>query len=166
MGSAESCCLPALTRFTGQGCTGPDRHLPEQMHIARRRGFGVRYPTDSCFGYRWRPLKYRRTIFGGSEPQLEECESGRIGTLGKRVKGDLPWVRIPPPPLSLPRSGAYGALGAAERSERLIAILIAHDVKFGRTGMMSQAVITLLATISGGFLVLAGNALEHRWEWN
>ena len=25
--SAESCCLPALTRFTGCGCTGPGRHL-------------------------------------------------------------------------------------------------------------------------------------------
>ena len=29
----------------------------------------------------------------------EECESGRIGTLGKRVWGNPPWVRIPPPPL-------------------------------------------------------------------
>ncbi len=29
---------------------------------------------------------------------LEECESGRIGTIGNRVKGDLPWVQIPPPP--------------------------------------------------------------------
>ncbi len=28
----------------------------------------------------------------------ERCESGRIGTLGKRVKGNLPWVRIPPSP--------------------------------------------------------------------
>ena len=25
--TAESCCLPALTRFTGCGCTGPGRHL-------------------------------------------------------------------------------------------------------------------------------------------
>src|SRR3978361_673442 len=30
---------------------------------------------------------------------LEGCESGRIGTLGKRVWGNSPWVRIPPPPL-------------------------------------------------------------------
>ena len=29
---------------------------------------------------------------------MEECESGRIGTLGKRVWGNAPWVRIPPPP--------------------------------------------------------------------
>jgi hypothetical protein len=29
---------------------------------------------------------------------LEECESGRIGTIGNRVKGNLPWVQIPPPP--------------------------------------------------------------------
>ena len=30
----------------------------------------------------------------------EECESGRIGTIGNRVKGNLPWVQIPPPPPS------------------------------------------------------------------
>ena len=30
----------------------------------------------------------------------EGCESGRIGTLGKRVWGNSPWVRIPPSPLS------------------------------------------------------------------
>ena len=29
---------------------------------------------------------------------LEGCESGRIGTLGKRVWGNSPWVRIPLPP--------------------------------------------------------------------
>ncbi len=29
-GSAESCCLPALTRFTGCSCTGPDRHMRER----------------------------------------------------------------------------------------------------------------------------------------
>src|SRR3954469_8135736 len=28
----------------------------------------------------------------------EGCESGRIGTLGKRVWGNPPWVRIPLPP--------------------------------------------------------------------
>ena len=28
-GSAESCCLPALTRFTGSDCTGPGRHLTD-----------------------------------------------------------------------------------------------------------------------------------------
>jgi len=33
---------------------------------------------------------------------LEGCESGRIGTLGKRVNGNIPWVRIPPSP---PRTG-------------------------------------------------------------
>ena len=33
------------------------------------------------------------------ESSREGCESGRIGTLGKRVRGNLPWVRIPLPPL-------------------------------------------------------------------
>ena len=31
-GSAESCCLPALTRFTGCRCTGPGRHLTWRAH--------------------------------------------------------------------------------------------------------------------------------------
>ena len=32
-GSAESCCLPALTRFTGPGRTGPDRHTRRRVCI-------------------------------------------------------------------------------------------------------------------------------------
>jgi tRNA(adenine34) deaminase len=43
----------------------------------------------------------------------EGCESGRIGTLGKRVWGNPPWVRIPPPPLSLDRR-----IGSASRNRR------------------------------------------------
>src|SRR5690606_8973530 len=47
----------------------------------------------------------------------EGCESGRIGTLGKRVWGDSPWVRIPLPPPRQPggtpmRRGLVGALAA------------------------------------------------------
>ena len=34
----------------------------------------------------------------GRGVRQEGCESGRIGTLGKRVWGDSPWVRIPLPP--------------------------------------------------------------------
>ena len=30
-GSAESCCLPTLTRFTGTVCTGPNRHIQKRM---------------------------------------------------------------------------------------------------------------------------------------
>ena len=33
---------------------------------------------------------------------LEECESGRIGTIGNRVTCKGPWVQIPPPPLHSP----------------------------------------------------------------
>ena len=39
-----------------------------------------------------------RLAVAAGEGCLEECESGRIGTLGKRVWGNSPWVRIPPPP--------------------------------------------------------------------
>src|SRR5690349_2368250 len=42
----------------------------------------------------------RRLVGGGGATTLEGCESGRIGTLGKRVWGNSPWVRIPLPPPS------------------------------------------------------------------
>ena len=32
------------------------------------------------------------------EHEVGEVRGSRIGTLGKRVKGNLPWVRIPPSP--------------------------------------------------------------------
>ena len=35
---------------------------------------------------------------------MEGCESGRIGTLGKRVWGNSPWVRIPLPPRNRPHT--------------------------------------------------------------
>ena len=44
----------------------------------------------------------------------EECESGRIGTIGNRVKGNLPWVQIPPPPPLLPDQD-LGELGSILR---------------------------------------------------
>src|SRR5207302_8260771 len=70
-GPAESCCLPALTRFTGSRCAGPGRY-------AERRSYGS------------------TTV--ASRP--EGCESGRIGTPGVRVSRKGPWVQIPlPPPL-------------------------------------------------------------------
>ena len=80
VGSAESCCLPALTRFTGHRRTGPDRHTPEREQgedtlTGRAGGHGCQHDATQ-----------------------EGCESGRFGTLGKRVWGNSPWVRIPPPP--------------------------------------------------------------------
>ena len=43
-----------------------------------------------------------RHVRGRGHRLLEGCESGRIGTLGKRVWGNPPWVRIPLPPPSRP----------------------------------------------------------------
>jgi hypothetical protein len=82
-GPAESCCLPALTRFTGCGCTGPGRHL-------RSRACAHDSLCDPRCHDRARPVVR----------SSEGCESGRIGTLGKRVWGNPPWVRIPLPPHS------------------------------------------------------------------
>ncbi len=67
------------------------------------RGFGVQGTTDSppstvrgrrVAGAPQVPSRLRR-----SPERREGCESGRIGTLGKRVWGNSPWVRIPLPPL-------------------------------------------------------------------
>ena len=56
-----------------------------------------RYPTESCRRFDGGPSPLGRWS-PGDPANLEECESGRIGTLGKRVTCKGPWVRIPPPP--------------------------------------------------------------------
>ena len=83
-GTAEGCYLPVLTWFTDARCTGPDRHLTRRVRsVMLRRSVRRRPSSDPA---------------SGACPTLEGCESGRIGTLGKRVWGNPPWVRIPLPP--------------------------------------------------------------------
>ena len=105
-GPAESCFLPDLTRFTGSRCAGPDpqrlvRVVPHGGPSLEREfsppdvGLGYRAPRAPRLA-RSAPEATRRQV--ASTP-LEGCESGRIGTLGKRVWGNSPWVRIPLPPL-------------------------------------------------------------------
>ena len=54
------------------------------------------------------------------DPRLREgCESGRIGTLGKRVWGNSPWVRIPLPPLHCQDHNVLADVSFARRSSRL-----------------------------------------------
>ena len=51
-----------------------------------------------------RPRPHLRICASLYDPAVQEgCESGRIGTLGKRVWGNSPWVRIPLPPQGLAR---------------------------------------------------------------
>ena len=90
----EGCSLPGLTWFTGASCTGPDRHLTPQEPT----GCGADLERN---GVSRLPGSYpggTTTAVRQQAATREGCESGRIGTLGKRVKGNLPWVRIPPPP--------------------------------------------------------------------
>ena len=83
-GPAESCFLPDLTRFTGSRRAGPVHATGEPP---RRRSLVVE----------------GRQRTGTIAAPREGCESGRIGTLGKRVRGNPPWVRIPlPPPFKVP----------------------------------------------------------------
>ncbi len=102
---AESCFLPDLTRFTGSRCAGPDpQRLVRVVPLggpSLERGFS---PPDVGLGYR-APRAPRLARSTGEATRrrvpsspLEGCESGRIGTLGKRVWGNSPWVRIPLPP--------------------------------------------------------------------
>jgi hypothetical protein len=104
-GPAESCFLPDLTRFTGSRCAGPDpQRLVRVVPLggpSLERGFS---PPDVGLGYRApRAPRLARSTGEATRPRvpscpLEGCESGRIGTLGKRVWGNSPWVRIPLPP--------------------------------------------------------------------
>src|SRR5581483_8633815 len=84
--SAESCCLPTLTRFTVCCCAGPSRRTD-------RRARRPRYPAEPA--------------------TPEGCESGRIGTPGERVSRKGPWVQIPLPPLRRERSG-FGRVAVDE----------------------------------------------------
>ena len=79
-GSAESCCLPALTRFTGTRRTGPGHHTQKR----------ATHNTISS--------SVRARVTG-----REGCQSGRMGTLGKRVRREPPWVQIPHPPRTSPQ---------------------------------------------------------------
>jgi hypothetical protein len=102
---AESCFLPDLTRFTGSRCAGPDpQRLVRVVPLggpSLERGFS---PPDVDLGYRAprapRLARSTEEVTRRRVPScpLEGCESGRIGTLGKRVWGNSPWVRIPLPP--------------------------------------------------------------------
>ena len=104
-GPAESCFLPDLTRFTGSRCAGPDpQRLVRVVPLGGpclEREFS---PPDVGLGYRApRAPRLARSTGEATRPRvpscpLEGCESGRIGTLGKRVWGNSPWVRIPLPP--------------------------------------------------------------------
>src|SRR5487761_860085 len=49
---------------------------------------------------------------------LEGCESGRIGTIGNRVRGNPPRVQIPLPPPSKCRSGGVHWLDAPDAGLR------------------------------------------------
>jgi hypothetical protein len=100
----EGCSIPGLTWFTGARCTGPDHHL-------------TRREPDV---FRWRQVTRRipwRHSALAFQQRMEGCESGRIGTLGKRVRGNLPWVRIPPPPPVAPTAAPF-ELGSRSWSGR------------------------------------------------
>ena len=120
---AESCFLPDLTRFTGSRCAGPDprhflRAVPDGSPSLEREfsppyvGLGYRAPRAPRLARRLAgyPLPPRSPVRSTAP---EGCESGRIGTLGKRVWGNSPWVRIPLPP---PRAVLPGQSGSSTGS--------------------------------------------------
>ena len=99
-GSAESCCLPALTRFTGCDCTGPDRHLRsrrERVCIRVRSLGGVRERPNR---HAWKACVGQPTV--GSNP----TPSAR-GPTG-RSAGNASSGRTAPAPPGSARSGRVG----------------------------------------------------------
>src|SRR5262249_24085207 len=64
--------------------------------LASVLSFAIKYPA---FETRLRVCGLSATTGAEYDRRPQEgCESGRIGTLGKRVWGNSPWVRIPLPP--------------------------------------------------------------------
>ena len=85
-GSAESCCLPALTRFTGHGRTGPGRRL-------RTHAQASGYPEHALA----RTVKGLGSPNRGSTPG-EVRERTIRHAWNACVAATSPWVRIPPSP--------------------------------------------------------------------
>jgi hypothetical protein len=82
---AEGCCVPALTRFTKIPLrrTQPPRPAPSDGYptdVVRWK----RYPVQPACETACSDASAEQRVFVGFAV-LEECESGRTGTLGKRV---------------------------------------------------------------------------------
>jgi hypothetical protein len=95
-GSAESCCLPALTRFTGCDCTGPGRHLTtragsQAIVSARRRARAAESARlESVCGETHRGFeshRLRRVVSRDDRPA--RCEDVPLVASGPRYRSAL-----------------------------------------------------------------------------
>jgi hypothetical protein len=88
---------PARSRRIGSGATSARE--PSQVRKEAALSGSARVPPGRLIRAASGPL---RSPARRPSPSIaifrEGCESGRIGTLGKRVRGNPPWVRIPLPP--------------------------------------------------------------------
>ncbi len=86
--------MPARSRRTGSGATSA-REPSQIRKEAALSGSAWVPPGRLVCAASGPPLSTR---IGSISTSREGCESGRIGTPGERVRGNLPWVRIPLPP--------------------------------------------------------------------
>ena len=105
-GSAESCCLPALTRFTGLGCTGPDRHIPKRDVVRILCQISKSASVVACHGGRasggvrerpnrhaWKACDLQGSVGSNPTPSAQPSaeipseEAGNRPVLGGRIGG-------------------------------------------------------------------------------
>ena len=98
-GETATCGSPRLRTW---------RPGPVQLQAVNQVRAGRQQPSADPAVCRRSPGRHLRGR-GGTE-HLEGCESGRIGTLGKRVWGNPPWVRIPPSPPSMACARPFDAM--------------------------------------------------------
>src|SRR5690606_9886398 len=103
---------------------------------AARRAPGIRRASTVTSGGRYAaesPIQARAARPDLGEARGEVPESGRSGLPAKEVKGNLPWVRIPPSPLHrrVRHGGPFGRFGIARADCSCGANL--RDVRFGVT---------------------------------
>ena len=133
-GSAESCCLPALTRFTACSCTGPGRHLrvrparvagllrtrPVRYRLAGR-AVGRRSIGSAPMAYQSLYRRYRPRRFGevgarstSSAPCATPC--ARTGSATPTCSAGPAARARPRPPASWPRRSTASTRSTASRA--------------------------------------------------
>ena len=96
-GSVESCCLPALTRFTDFSRTGSDHHLPEQaLGDTLSNSLARQLASDTFGGVRERPNRHAWKACEG-RPSVGSNPTSSANQISNWRVDSLPTQPVRPP---------------------------------------------------------------------